>query len=346
VLRGVAVLLVLSSHYGEPARYPFFVRIGWSGVDLFFVLSGFLISGLLFSEYKKTGTIDVKRFWIRRGFKIYPPFYALIAITVLLSLLIDRRFPPGILSDIFFLQSYLPSFWSHGWSLAIEEHFYLLLPLLFLVLIRLRRANPFRFFPAFSIAVTVFCLYMRIETCGHTMEWSRTMIPTHLRIDALFAGVALGYFNHFEDVSFRACAKIPLLCFGGLMLLLPSFLFAGTMLMGTVGLTFTFLGYGVILIWAVNRPLSDARLVRFISGIGYYSYSIYLWHRPISLFFNRLPENAALFVGYFCVCIGVGIGMSRLLEIPSLRIRDRYFPATASRPRVSTLRRALPMTEI
>jgi len=330
VLRGIAVLLVLSSHYGEPARYPFFVRIGWSGIDLFFVLSGFLISGLLFSDYKRTGTINVKRFWIRRGFKIYPSFYVLVAITTLVSLLVHGRFPPRILSDVFFLQNYLPSFWTHGWSLAVEEHFYFVLPLLLLALTRLDSAQPFRFLPAFSIALTLFCLYLRIETCSHTLEWSKTIIPTHLRIDALFAGVALGYFNHFDNASFRACAKIPLLCFAGVLLLVPSFLFAGTMLMGTVGLTLTFVGYGVILVWAVNRPPSNARCMRYISAIGYYSYSIYLWHRPISLFFDRLPQNAAMFAAYFAASIGIGVVMSRLLEIPSLTVRDLWFPAAIS----------------
>jgi len=71
MLRGVAVLLVLGRHMDGAGIWS---SAGWCGVDLFFVLSGFLISGLLFTEFKKTGTIDVKRFWIRRGFKIYPAF--------------------------------------------------------------------------------------------------------------------------------------------------------------------------------------------------------------------------------------------------------------------------------
>ena len=324
------MLLVLSSHYGEPARYPFFVRIGWSGVDLFFVLSGFLISGLLFSDYKKTGNINVKRFWIRRGLKIYPPFYALIVITVLVCLVLNRRFPPRILSDTFFLQSYLPSFWTHGWSLAVEEHFYLLLPLLLLVLIRVSKSNPFRVLPVISISLTVFCLYMRVVTSSHTLEWFRIMAPTHLRIDSLFAGVTLGYFYHFDNASFRACGAVPFLWLGGVTLLLPAFIFAGTPLMGTVGLTLTFLGFSLILMWAVNRPVSRSRFVRLIGAIGFYSYSIYLWHRPVSLVFDHLQQNAVLFAGYVVVCIAGGIGMSKLLEMPSLRIRDRYFPVDAN----------------
>ncbi|HXJ16319.1 MAG TPA: acyltransferase, partial [Candidatus Polarisedimenticolia bacterium] len=74
VLRSIAVLLVLLYHSEIGTRLA---NAGWAGVDLFFVLSGFLISGLLFTEYKKRGSIDFKRFFIRRGLKIYPAFYVL-----------------------------------------------------------------------------------------------------------------------------------------------------------------------------------------------------------------------------------------------------------------------------
>src|SRR5438067_1397098 len=82
VLRGAAVLMVALSHYCIVLKSEsHLLRAAASGVDLFFVLSGFLISGLLFSEFKNTTSINLKQFLIRRGLKIYPPFYALIAAT-------------------------------------------------------------------------------------------------------------------------------------------------------------------------------------------------------------------------------------------------------------------------
>ncbi len=78
VLRGIAALLVLGVHV--PA-YPIWSRVGGYGVDLFFVLSGFLISNLLFTEFSKTGDIRIGRFLARRAFKLYPSFYDIIAIT-------------------------------------------------------------------------------------------------------------------------------------------------------------------------------------------------------------------------------------------------------------------------
>ena len=101
-------------------HYPFMRTIGvgtWIGVDLFFVLSGFLISGLLFSDIKETGTVHLGRFYIRRGFKIYPAFYAFLVITALLSPAI--RHTNHYWPEFLFLQNYFPRVWGHTWSLAI-----------------------------------------------------------------------------------------------------------------------------------------------------------------------------------------------------------------------------------
>jgi len=97
ILRAIAIGLVLGHHMGRPPADPSVLmrviagwqRGGWIGVDLFFVLSGFLISGLLFREYDRHGQIKLSRFLARRGLRIYPPFYAFLAITVLLQIVLD-----------------------------------------------------------------------------------------------------------------------------------------------------------------------------------------------------------------------------------------------------------------
>src|SRR5882762_10148526 len=128
VLRAFAILLVLGSHKETASIW---MKTGWVGVDLFFVLSGFLVSGLLFSEYQKVGKLRIKRFLIRRGLKIYPPFYTLLLATVCLVAVLGNNSIPGkvLLSEGLFVQNYGPAFWGHTWSLAVEEHFYLLLAL-------------------------------------------------------------------------------------------------------------------------------------------------------------------------------------------------------------------------
>ncbi|HYJ63150.1 MAG TPA: acyltransferase, partial [Parafilimonas sp.] len=121
-LRGIAIILVLFRHHLISNKL---YQIGWIGVDLFFVLSGFLVSGLLFREYKKSHRINVRLFLIRRGFKIYPLFYVFILLTAFME-----RFVYGHLnmrdffSEAFFVQNYFGNIWWHTWSLAIEEHFY------------------------------------------------------------------------------------------------------------------------------------------------------------------------------------------------------------------------------
>src|SRR5713226_5982866 len=211
VLRGIAVLLVIFSHY--PVRKV--VLSGWIGVDLFFVLSGFLISGLLFSDLASNGSIALRRFYIRRGLKIYPAFYFFLASTsLLLPTTLPRKF---LLSEVFFLQSYVPHIWQHTWSLAVEEHFYILLPVLLLVLNRWKRLH---YLPTLSLLLVVVCFLGRVVTgiwSPAHREWMQS--ATHLRIDGLFAGVALGYMYHFQREKFLVCSRwwaCPL----GLLLLL------------------------------------------------------------------------------------------------------------------------------
>src|ERR1700739_3813791 len=148
ILRCVAVITVILHHSGE---FSFFTRVGWTGVDLFFVLSGFLISGLLFSEYKRYHSINFKRFFIRRGLKIYPAFYTFLLLTGITGALVFHSHPTGrqYLHEIFFVMNYAHGIWDHTWSLAVEEHFYIFLPIFLFILAKLssNRENPFRSIP-------------------------------------------------------------------------------------------------------------------------------------------------------------------------------------------------------
>jgi peptidoglycan/LPS O-acetylase OafA/YrhL len=145
LLRAVAVVLVIGHHADLPEPPPYLAPVlralnrgGWVGVDLFFVLSGFLVAGLLFREYAQHGAIDFPNFFIRRGLKIYPPFYLMLAATIVIVRL-GGVIPISwsqILSEALFVQNYGTPFWGHTWSLAVEEHFYLLLPLLLIALQR------------------------------------------------------------------------------------------------------------------------------------------------------------------------------------------------------------------
>src|SRR5215471_3226627 len=146
LLRCLAILSVLVFHGTNSynARWwweRLIFRFGWTGVDLFFVISGFLISGLLFSEFQRRGQINFRRFAIRRALKLYPTLYVLVFGTTLWRLIHAGFHHVGwiikpALHDIFFVQSYFPGTYQHFWSLSVEEHFYILLPLALYFMLR------------------------------------------------------------------------------------------------------------------------------------------------------------------------------------------------------------------
>lgn len=304
---------------------PALNNLGATGVDLFFVLSGFLISGLLFSEYKVTGSIDVKRFWIRRGLKIYPAFYCLMAVTAIFFLATSRRVPIVVAYESLFLQGYLPQFWPHTWSLAVEEHFYFVLPLVVFVLIRLR---AFRLIPWISIAASVGCLLMRIHYSNTDPAWQlHVAYRSVFRFDALFAGVALGYYQHFDETSFREARKHFVLVLGLLLaaalMILPNFL----------NLTIAYVAYACIVAWSAHRERSRSVVARALAYIGFYSYSIYLWHGILMFVLWFMPRHWIALPLYVAAVLALGIGMSKLIELPALRIREQLWPSRSSRSR-------------
>src|SRR6187402_2932519 len=118
-LRGLAVILVLFRHHAFINNTH---NAGWIGVDLFFVLSGYLVSGLLFEEYMRTKHLRVGRFLWRRALKIYPAFWVMLLATLIVA---SFGFTPnisidGLVGELFFIQNYVGNIWMHTWTLAVE----------------------------------------------------------------------------------------------------------------------------------------------------------------------------------------------------------------------------------
>jgi peptidoglycan/LPS O-acetylase OafA/YrhL len=338
VLRCIAVLLVVGFHL---PYYGVWGRLGWIGVDLFFVLSGFLISGLLFQEYKNTGSIKFKRFLLRRGLKIYPSFYLLIAMTLVLSFIDHSRSLryQSFLSSVFALGYYLGkphAVVAHTWSIAVEEHFYLLLPLLLLLLItRGPKRDPFRAIPVLFGVLVAVCFAFR----WYTLPSSVDARMTHMRLDSLFAGVTLGYLYHFRRSFFDRLTRHYALGIAVLACIPAALLPQRNHTMQTFGLTSLMLGFSFLVAWAVIRtPKSTVAraLAKPAAKIGFYSYSIYLWHTALLYLFIDHPDHPLLiFWAYVAICIAVGVAMSHLVEVPYLALRDRLLPAPESALRLS-----------
>jgi peptidoglycan/LPS O-acetylase OafA/YrhL len=314
-------------------------------VDLFFVLSGFLVSGLLFREHEKFGKISGLSFLIRRGFKIYPPFWLLILVTVAVWFARDHVIHPrSIASELFFFQNYFSApYCKHTWSLAVEEHFYLFLLAMSLVFAA-RRSPPtaFTWVPVTFGILAVVCLVLRIRIGLLEPFYFKTHIfPTHLRMDSLFAGVLLSYLHHFHPAAFLDFVRrhrwgllLCTICFWG-----PAFIYPlnTTPWMASWGLTAIYLGSASLLSVAITLPLPENAWVRVLSGLGSHSYSIYLWHIPIVDWVAPAlsQKMGASHVWYYYSSIyllgslGIGVVLSDLLETPALRMRDRWFPSRA-----------------
>ena len=282
--RALAILLVLAHHagtafYSEKAYYAFSpTRAGTWGVPVFFALSGLLITKLLLEEFDRTGRISLKSFYIRRAFRILPPATFYILTLAALGLLVSRTELAG---SLLFFRNYVPDslgglYTTHFWSLAVEEHFYLIWPGL-LVWMGVRRGLPAA--AAISIALA---LWMSADFHYHLFA---RLLPnanfeyrTDLRLGWLFCGCTMAFLlnrpasrewlrRHFSWWIWAIAAAAIVYCMN-YTLYLATFWIQILIPLLMVGTT---LHPG----WAVSRLL-DLHPVKWIGRI---SYSLYIWQQ-------------------------------------------------------------------
>jgi len=266
----------------------------------------------LFSYLHLNGGISLKRFFIRRGLKIYPAFYCFLFLTLPITLHLPLR---NFLAETLFLQSYVPHIWQHTWSLSVEEMFYLALPLLIVLLARIERLD---WIPAISAVLIVSCLVGRILLPSPVADFNQT----HLRMDSLFAGVALGYLRQFHQPLFAAWASR--LGWGSLFLLPNGFAQFLSPTWGAVIVTSNLIGFSALLWFSQAHPFK----IQTIAGIGRYSYSIYIWHMVVAMLFWELwPASFWGCCADIVASVSLGVGMAFLIEAPVLSVRDKVFPS-------------------
>jgi peptidoglycan/LPS O-acetylase OafA/YrhL len=343
VLRAIACGLVIISHSPSVpgnALMQALARGGWVGVDLFFVLSGFLVTSLLFNEYSENGYVRPGRFAIRRALKIYPTFYVFLLVTTLCIAVLANDLSnismARICAEVFFVQNYFDSTWGHTWSLAVEEHFYIAVILLVWICSRFGSGNPFRHWPLLVFAVCLVTLGLRI-----IFAQKLTTVPqaTHLRCDAMAMGILLAHFWSFRQHSFVEFSnryRVILLCVG-LLLLLPPFLlhWRDYSWIRVFGLTFNYLGSGAILLAVIPMDLSRSGwFARSLAWVGTFSYSIYVWHAVVATWINpRLqPHLAGIslhlpWIVSILLSVVLGVVVAHLVEVPMLKLRDALYPS-------------------
>ena len=374
VMRFIAVMMVLYAHatnFAETRRFfggkigLFFdalyqLRVGcWVAIDLFFVLSGFLISGLLFQELARTGNVSVSRFLVRRGFKIYPVFWVMLLATVIGNLWFGYPVElKKLFVELLFIQNYaigpwptyVPTYWGITWSLGVEEHFYFMMA--GLVWLLKRNCGPkwgakIHALPRLFVCVAIGCIVARIITCAFVPYDPKHKFlfqyATHVRMDALFFGVLLSYYWHNRwSTGFKNSLmdKRWLLAIGAAGLLSTA-IYRDELWFNLVGYVCTYVGSAYLLVSLLSLDRKPQNLcVRAMAWLGRHSYSVYLWHMMAGFWLlphialkghnNMTCWTANLFI-YFVMCWTVGTVMSLAVEFPMLRVRDRFFPWLSSK---------------
>jgi peptidoglycan/LPS O-acetylase OafA/YrhL len=291
-LRTISIVLVIIGHWLHVVGYGYVGNLGNLGVRVFFVISGFLITGLLIKEIEKTSDVNLLKFYFRRTLRIFPPYYFYLLVISLAAVLGFIYVPlKSLLFAAFYISDYAnPSSWflGHTWSLAVEEQFYLLFPTVLLIL-GMRHTKILLFL------VVLACPFIRLADFhffGSEAIW--VVKGFHANMDALAVGclLALFYNRLHQNWFYQKLIKSKIVFILPFIILLANAQSEHPHIF--LGISFSLINLLVAFCidWAVTnydstfgKILNSAPMV----ALGAMSYSIYLWQQP---FFN--PDNPSI----------------------------------------------------
>jgi peptidoglycan/LPS O-acetylase OafA/YrhL len=358
-LRALAIILVMIFHYnrGVPTWLEPIQQIGWSGVDLFFVLSGYLIGYQLLNEYRKTNGISLKRFYVKRFFRIIPAYFAVLLLYFSLSNLREGSGLPPLWKFLSFTQNFgldiqTQKSFSHAWSLCIEEQFYLILPfsIISIFIIRAQKITPYLIIGlialGFILRIHNWNEYVKPFADSESREQvivgflEKVYYPSYNRMDGLIMGFSIAAIFNFKPKIkefFSKHGNIILLI--GLALFLISYKVCAIFISHNTaifGFPLISLSCGFIVIAAISPTCILYKFKsRFSLIIATLSYSIYLIHKQlyhlVRLWAEGLgDERIQHWTFWICIIIAIigGLVMHLVIEKPFLRLRYKILKKT------------------
>ncbi len=304
-LRAIAVIAVIIYHLN-----PQILSGGFLGVDTFFVISGFLITSLLLHEYRENGKIDLKNFWIRRFKRLIPAVVFLLMVLVTYMAIFHLERLAAIKTDVIAALIYMSNWWfiieevsyfealevnplKHLWSLAIEEQFYIVWPLILLILLTFVKRMSRIWLITF--AISIISLVLMIILSVPLGDNSRVYFGTDTRAHSLLIGVLLAYifppFRLKKEINTASSVVLNTVGFVTLGILIYMFTFVSAShywiyvggLYGIAAVTSLLIAASVHPTTFFATKLLGNPLFVFI---GKRSYSLYLWHYPIIMLSN------------------------------------------------------------
>jgi len=304
------------------------------GVDIFFMVSGFLIIYLLLSEKEKTGKVDVIKFYIRRAYRIWPLYFFMILTAPLLTYYFYEQ-SPTYLYHFFFGGNFdlitngtKSASTNHLWSICIEEHFYLLCPLLIGFI-------PMKKLPQTLLSIIFVCIIYRGFFASSTADYGMAIyVHTLSRIDVLALGGLFGYLFYHKKIEFNHSFPIRLIIYSIFILVFinVNYVESGSFLADAVKKYFFVIPAAY---WIGNflfnpNALFAARKPNIMNQFGKVSYGIYMFNPVIifiiTFFFHKYSyQNYFLFLVLVHVSLGITTFLSyRFLEQPFLSLKEKY----------------------
>jgi peptidoglycan/LPS O-acetylase OafA/YrhL len=351
-LRALAIALVLMSHYqgfvSHAPTFGFMGKIGWAGVDLFFVLSGYLIGNQLLAPAARGDNLNLKTFFARRLLRTLPNYYAVLAVYLLLpdSPIAGKSMAP-VWQFLTFTQNFGLKYgetFTHSWSLCIEEQFYLVFPLAVLVLVGSKRSPRLLWCALFAAVGTGMTVRGMAFMDGMDAFAAPVYYSSFSRFDELLPGVAIAMLKNFHPAAFARILRHgnALLVAGlamsaavlyGVMNEAPTAFAASTFGFSLVAASFALLTCSAL---SPGSILNRARIPGAAS-LALWSYAIYLVHKPVfmalrpELISRRIDPGAPLTIAAI-MAAGIlgGWVLYRVIETPFMQLRARWYPAGTS----------------